>query len=117
MHSGDLLRSPLCITITLFYFSSRPLYLVDLAFERFDREIDRLLETFAPALGHQVVSRNMEVDRGDFISEFVVFIQFQYDVGSDSPVRQNGRVCPFCALRIRPTSCRRRILRIEFVRS
>ena len=28
---------------------------------------------------------NMEVDRGDFISEFVVFIQFQYDVGSDSP--------------------------------
>ena len=27
MHSGDLLRSPLCITITLFYFSSRPLYL------------------------------------------------------------------------------------------
>lgn len=27
----------------------------------------------------------MEVDRGDFISEFVVFIQFQYDVGSDSP--------------------------------
>lgn len=61
-------------------FFEPALVLVDLAFERFDREIDRLLETFAPALGHQVVSRNMEVDRGDFISEFVVFIQFQYDV-------------------------------------
>ena len=59
-------------------FFEPALVLVDLAFERFDREIDRLLETFAPALGHQVVSRNMEVDRGDFISEFVVFIQFQY---------------------------------------
>ena len=66
-------------------FFEPALVLVDLAFERFDREIDRLLETFAPALGHQVVPRNMEVDRGDFISEFVVFIQFQYDVGSDSP--------------------------------
>lgn len=66
-------------------FFEPALVLVDLAFERFDREIDRFLETFAPALGHQVVPRNMEVDRGDFISEFVVFIQFQYDVGSDSP--------------------------------
>ena len=43
-------------------FFEPALVLVDLAFERFDREIDRLLETFAPALGHQVVSRNMEVD-------------------------------------------------------
>lgn len=97
MHSGDLLRSPLCITITLFYFSSRPLYLVDLAFERFDREIDRLLETFAPALGHQVVSRNMEVDRGDFISEFVVFIQFQYDVGSDSRSTKRSSLSILCS--------------------
>ena len=85
MHSGDLLRSPLCITITLFYFSSRPLYL---SIWRLSASIERSTASsklFAPALGHQVVSRNMEVDRGDFISEFVVFIQFQYDVGSDSP--------------------------------
>ena len=30
-------------------FFEPALVLVDLAFERFDREIDRLLETFAPA--------------------------------------------------------------------
>lgn len=78
-------------------FFEPALVLVDLAFERFDREIDRLLETFAPALGHQVVSRNMEVDRGDFISEFVVFIQFQYDVGSDSRSTKRSSLSILCS--------------------
>ena len=98
-------------------FFEPALVLVDLAFERFDREIDRLLETFAPALGHQVVSRNMEVDRGDFISEFVVFIQFQYDVGSDSPFDKTVEFVHFVLYEFDQLPCRRRILRIEFVRS
>ena len=77
MHSGDLLRSPLCITITLFYFSSRPLYL---SIWRLSASIER--STASSKLLPRLSATSSPPGIWRLI---VVFIQFQYDVGSDSP--------------------------------
>ena len=48
MHSGDLFKVAAMHYHNIILFFEPALVLVDLAFERFDREIDRLLETFCP---------------------------------------------------------------------
>ena len=63
----------------LFRFALEFVYLT---LEGVDRFVHRLLEGFGLVAGHEVLARHMERDRCDLVSFFMVFIEFQNDLGT-----------------------------------